>query len=102
MEHSGETGFPSSKSESKSSRLEDAAGPQQELQEGEHQCKPGYGALSYYQLKTAIEREARIYLSSKPGIDSAASNIGLHSSIIRPLKGTSNPDIDDLVKMRIN
>ena len=83
MEHSWETGFPSSKSESKPSRLEDATGPQQELQ-GEHQCKPGYGALSYYQLKTAIEREARIYLSSKPGIDLAASNIGLHSSIIRP------------------
>ncbi|KFZ13106.1 hypothetical protein V502_06771 [Pseudogymnoascus sp. VKM F-4520 (FW-2644)] len=101
MEHSGETKLLSSNPEINSSQLEHTAGPQQELPEGEHVYNLGYNALSYYQLKTAAEREARIYMASKPMNDSGAKNVALHGSIIRLFNGISRqPTYDDLIVMR--
>lgn len=101
MEHSGETKLLSSNPERNTSQLKDTAGPQQELPEGEHVSNLRYNALSYYQLKTAAEREARIYMASKPMHDSGAKNIALHGSIIRLFNGISRqPTYDDLIIMR--
>ncbi|OBT42840.1 hypothetical protein VE00_08160 [Pseudogymnoascus sp. WSF 3629] len=77
-----------------------AAGPRPEPSGGEHQFGLGEEVFSHNQLKLAIKREGQRYLDSKPGIDSAANNIGLHGAISRLLKDTSNPDLEDLVEMR--
>ncbi|OBT85845.1 hypothetical protein VE02_06054 [Pseudogymnoascus sp. 03VT05] len=95
MENSDETGLPSSKPESNSSQLEDTAEPQQEPP------KLAYKTLSYHQLKTAVEREARVYMASWPMNDRAAKNTALHGSIISLFRDISEPlSFNALVVMR--
>ncbi|OBT74030.1 hypothetical protein VF21_07809 [Pseudogymnoascus sp. 05NY08] len=97
MEHSGETGLPSSKSGGNSSDAE----PQQELPEDDHESKLAYKNLSYQQMKTAAEREARVYMASWPMNDSGAKNIPLHGSIISLFRGIRKaPSFNSLVEMR--
>ncbi|KFY30099.1 hypothetical protein V494_08271 [Pseudogymnoascus sp. VKM F-4513 (FW-928)] len=78
MEHSLETGSPSSNSSEPEywTRLQE----EQQSDYG-YEDKIYHNSLSYHQLKTAAEREARIYMSSYPMNDSAAKNIPLHNSI---------------------
>ncbi|OBT96684.1 hypothetical protein VE01_04191 [Pseudogymnoascus verrucosus] len=95
MEHSDETGLPSSNPSSNSSQLEDTAEPQQEPP------KLAYKTLSYHQMKAAAEREAREYMASWPMNDRAAKNIPLHGSIIGLLRDINDPiSFNALVVMR--
>ncbi|ELR02621.1 hypothetical protein VC83_04090 [Pseudogymnoascus destructans] len=95
MEHSDETGLPSRKPESNSSQLEDTAELQQELP------KLAYKTLSYHQVKTAAEREARGYMASWPMNVSAAKNIPFHGSIIGLFRDICEPlSFNALVLMR--
>lgn len=95
MEHSDETGLPSSNPESDSSQLEETTEPRQEPP------KLAYKTLSYHQIKTAAEREAREYMASWPMNDRAGKNIPLHGSIIGLFRDINEPiSFNALVVMR--
>lgn len=70
-----------------------AAGPRPEPSGGEHQFGLGEEVFSHNQLKLAVKREGQRYLDSKPGIDSAANNIGLQGAISRYSKILAIPTL---------
>ncbi|KAI9741433.1 MAG: hypothetical protein M1818_004239 [Claussenomyces sp. TS43310] len=99
MAYSTRTGFPLNVFQARWLKLK-AAESRQPPPGGEHLFGPGSQTLSRKQLASAVRREGRLYLESKPGDSSKGKNLSLHNSLNLFLDGRTTPSVSELVYLQ--